>query len=431
MSIRSWRQRRCCSLAAAVLTLRVYPLPMRGLARALHARVSLTPFLGAAGDVRDPAGGLVPALVMVLGVSVITFSTVLSSTIVEGAQRAAWNANGAQIRMSGPQVSDELIEIVRAVPGVADVALVAPQTRTVNVIGENTDGGARVFVVSDSLAQVHAAAPLVEAFDESLYNDSADNDSLSQNPSDLTVLTGGSMLQDIGTVTISDFGRARVVGHINDLPGIPAGRSFVVVAQSSWEAAGRSMPTATAAMISVTDDGDREAVASAVQEAVPASLVQTPQQRLDSFTAAPSTSGLTWLFIAAVVLTTAFTALAILMVQALGGPRRIRLLALLRTMGAGRRDARALSAWEVTPLLGASAVVGAVLGAAIPWLLLQAVDLRGVTGSPQQPELVLDPLALSVVGLGVLLVVAMGTSVSAALASRADLAQHLRLGEER
>ncbi|MBA2696472.1 MAG: hypothetical protein H0U62_11700, partial [Actinobacteria bacterium] len=170
------------ALAAAVLTLRVYPLPMRGLARALHARVSLTPFLGAAGDVRDPAGGLVPALVMVLGVSVITFSTVLSSTIVEGAQRAAWNANGAQIRMSGPQVSDELIEIVRAVPGVADVALVAPQTRTVNVIGENTDGGARVFVVSDSLAQVHAAAPLVEAFDESLYNDSADNDSLSQNP---------------------------------------------------------------------------------------------------------------------------------------------------------------------------------------------------------------------------------------------------------
>ncbi len=409
------------ALAAAIITLRLYPLPLRLLAARLHTRASLTPFLGAARALRDPAGGLVPALAMILGVAVMTFSTVLSSTITDGAERAAWNGTGAQIRLSGPTITDDLVETLTALPGVADVAVVSEQSRTVDVIGDEIDGGVSLFVVSDTLASVQGAAPLVTSLPPSVYADATD----------LPLVTGGDVDQAGGTVSVSGVGQVRVVGHVDQLPGVSTGRSFVVVRQSAWEAAGRPVPSANLGLISVVEDADREDVAATIADAVPNSLVETPDERLDAFTAAPATSGLSTVFVVVVALTTTLTVLAILLVQALGSASRMRLLALLRTMGARRRDHRAIATWEVAPVLIASGLAGAAVGALVPWVLLRAVDLRGLTGSPLQPELALDPWLLGLVAAGVLLVVVLAVIASATLASRADLAQHLRLGEER
>ena len=409
------------ALVAAVITLRLYPLPLRLLAASLHTRVPLTPFLGAARAVRDPAGGLMPALAMILGIAVMTLSTVLSSTITQGAERAAWNANGAQIRISGPQITDELLDTLSAVPGVADVARIGEQARTVNVIGAEIDGGVSVFVVSDSLAQVQGSAPLVDALPSALYADSTT----------VPIVTGGAVAQNGGTVSVSGVGQVDVVGHVGQLPGVLTGRSFVVVAQSAWEGAGLTVPSANRALISVAGGADRRDVAAAVDQTVPDSLIQTPDERLNAFTAAPVTSGLSTIFVIVVVLTTVLTVLAILLVQALGSASRMRLLALLRTMGARRREQRALAMWEVAPVLIASGLAGAAVGVAVPWVLLRAVDLRGLTGSPLQPTLAVNLWLLGLVVAGVLVVVGLAVAASAALASRADLAQHIRLGEER
>src|SRR5690606_21340097 len=53
------------AVATCVVVLRVYPLPVRAVAGALRRRRGVTAFLGSARAVRDPAGGLVPAIALV------------------------------------------------------------------------------------------------------------------------------------------------------------------------------------------------------------------------------------------------------------------------------------------------------------------------------------------------------------------------------
>src|SRR5690606_23045854 len=83
------------ALAACVLALRLCPLPLAALTATLRGRATLTPFLGAARALRDPSGGLVPALAVVLGTTIALVSAVLLSTVTRGAEVAAWESNGA------------------------------------------------------------------------------------------------------------------------------------------------------------------------------------------------------------------------------------------------------------------------------------------------------------------------------------------------
>jgi putative ABC transport system permease protein len=408
------------ALAACVVTLRLYPLPVHTLVRRYRARPSLTPFLGAARAVRDPAGGLVPALAVVLGVSVAIFSTVLAGTISNGAERAAWAQTGAQVRLTGPLVTEDLVETIGRTPGVAAVARVTEASRTVDLTGDATAQGVTAYIVDDTLADVHALAPLVEPLPPDLYAPA----------SPPPVLTGGEV-SDGEMVVVSGLGSARVVGQLADLPGVSSDREFVVVTRSAWESAGGSTPVGTVALVGVESSAEADTVADALAEVVPNALVETPQQQLDDFRAAPVTSGLTWLLAAAVGLTAVLTVIAILVVQLIGAPGRARVLAVLRTLGLPRRAGQTLTAWELGPLVATALVVGGVLGLAVPWLILQAVDVRGLTGGLAQPTLHLDPVALGLVTLGVVGTVALAVTVSAAIAGRTDLAQQLRAGEER
>lgn len=413
------------ALAACVLTLRVYPVPMHAVVRHLRGRPGLVPFLGAARAVRDPAGGLLPALAVILGVSVATFSTVLASTITDGAERAAWAANGAQVRVTGPPATPDLVQSVAAAEGVTSAAVIAEVAGTVNLSGDVTGQGYTVYVVDDTLEQVHAAAPLVDPFPAELYADSTP----------LPVLTGGANPpeQVTGDVQVGRVGPARVVGHVADIPGFRTTGAFLVVTRSAWDRVGGSTPTGTTVMVATTSAAPsaQDPVVEALTAAVPSSLIETPRAQLDRVQEAPVTSGLTAIFVAAVGLTLVLTVVTILLVQLMSTPSRVRLLAVLRTLGGAPRQARALTAWELGPLLGAAVLVGGLLGAGVPWLLLRAVDLRGLTGGTVQPALSLDPVVLGLVALGVLGTVLLAVTVSAALAGHTDLAQQLRVGEER
>ncbi|HEX6196106.1 MAG TPA: hypothetical protein VFZ37_09350, partial [Jiangellaceae bacterium] len=65
------------ALAACVLVLRLYPIPVATLARVWRSRPGLVSYVGAARAVRDPAGGLAAVLALVVGLTVGVLSTVL------------------------------------------------------------------------------------------------------------------------------------------------------------------------------------------------------------------------------------------------------------------------------------------------------------------------------------------------------------------
>ncbi len=409
------------ALAACVLTLRFYPLPVRALMAIFRGRPGLTNFLGAARAVRDPAGGVIPALAVILGVSVAVLSSVLASTISTGTEAAVWQTVGGDARLSGPTWDDEEVADLREIDGVAQVAAVRPASNTVELTGDVTARGLTVYLVDSTLPEVWAQTPL-PPLPEALFDGTGGPTS---------VLTGGGLAADSGTGSLDPLGDVQIVGHVDVLPGVRTRGEFLVVDRTAWENAGGRVPDGNVVLVRATDPDQDEELVSALNSAVVNALVETPPQKLAVQQDAPVTGTMLWLFTAAVVATTLLTVLAVLFVQLMGAASRTALFSVLRTLGLRQRQARGLTAWELGPLVAIAFVVGAALGVLVPWLLLRAINLTGLTGGTGQPDLAVDWGVLGPVVLGILVAVAVAIAVSAALSGRADLVTQLRRGEER
>lgn len=410
------------ALAACALALRLYPLPLAALTRVLRRRPSLTPFLGAARALRDPAGGLVPALAVVLGTSVALVSAVLLTTVTRGAETAAWQGNGAAVRVSGPAVDDALVQQLGEVEGVSAVARLSDLGSRQDLALGPDRTSVRVLIADAALEQVLAGATAVTGPPPTFYADGGA----------MPLVVGGTTPAFVGDGRLGTPGQAvEVVGHLAELPGQSMSGAWALVGRDRWEASGKNVPLARTALVAVTPDADPEQVAEQVRGVIGAGVVTTVQAELDAFTAAPVTTGLRQAFVGAALLSGLLTGLAIVVVQLMGAAARARLLAVLRTLGLRPGQTRALTAWELGPLLVTSLIVGAALGLAVPWVLIRAVDLRGLTGGQVQPALTIDPVGVGAVLLGVILTVLLAVSVSAWLAGRTNLAQSLRVGEER
>lgn len=409
------------ALAACVITLRLYPLPVRAVMAFFRRRTGLTNFLGAARAVRDPAGGVIPALAVILGVSVAVLSSVLASTISTGAESAVWQTMGADARLSGPTWDDEDVDAVRSVDGVEQVAAVRAASNNMDLSGDVEARGLTVYIVDSTLPEVWAETPLAPLPD-ALFGGSG---------AATPVLTGGELRGDSGTGSLENHGDVRVVGHVDTLPGVRTRGEFLVVDRTAWEEAGGRVPPGEVVLVRATDPGQDEELVAALSSSVANAFVETPRQQLAVQQEAPVTGTMLWLFAAAVLTTTALTVLAVLFVQLMGASSRTALFAVLRTLGLRQRQARGLTAWELGPLVAVAFAVGAALGVLVPWLLLRAVDLTGLTGGSDQPELAVDWGVLGPVVLGILAAVAVAIAVSAAWSGRADLVGQLRRGEER
>src|SRR5690606_2634702 len=162
----------------------------------------------------------------------------------------------------------------------------------------------------------------------------------------------------------------------------------------------------------------------------PVALAQNPAGDASNFLASPMAGGMNAALGVAVVLSLVLVVVAVVMTQLMGAPARARLLAVLRTLGLDRRQARGIVAWELAPLAVVSAAAGGLLGVLVPGVVLGGMDLRALTGGEEQPARVVDPLVVVGVLGGVLLVAALAVLVSTVLSSRADVAGELRMGEE-
>lgn len=409
------------ALAACVITLRLYPLPVHALMRLFRRGRGLTNFLGAARAVRDPAGGVIPALAVVLGVSVAVLSSVLAATINTGAESAVWRTAGADVRMSGPTWSEEAVETIRGVDGVAEVAAIRPASHSADLRGALTADGLTIYIVDSTLPEVWADTPLTP-LPEALFASAG---------SATPVVTGGELVADSGGGSLEGHGEVEVIGHVDELPGVRTRGEFLIVDRTQWEAAGGSTPDGAVVLVKAADPGQTETLTTDLNLAVPNALAETPRAQLAIFREAPVTGSMSGLLVAAVVATTALTVLAVLCVQLMGAAGRTTLFAVLRTLGLSQRQARGLTAWELGPLVAMAFAVGAALGVLVPWLLLKAIDLTGLTGGDTQPSLAIDWAVLGPVALGILLVVGLAIAVSATLSGRADLVSTLRGGEER
>lgn len=409
-------------VATGLLTLRLYPLPLAAMARSFRQSTGITAHLGAARALRDPAGGLLPTMAVLLGTAIAMVSVVLLGTVERGAEVAAWTDVGGDLQVSGPRMTDEVMDDIRRVGGVVAAGRITQtaSNRELQADGELTS--LRVWVADGHVGRVWEHSPRVEAPPPELFAGSLTP----------TLMTGGLTSPAEGPVTLGQLGNATSIGHLDFIPGVASSPgSWVLVSQEVWESAGGTTPPSTLAVVAVSPDVDAEAVAENVHEAVGGGLVTVARQRLAAHSDGAVVRALSVAFVGAVAVTTLLTMLALVVVQLMGAPGRSQLLAVLRTLGLRTGESRALVAWEVGPLVVAALLVGGVLGIGIGALMVDTLDLSGLTGGRFQPSLHLDlPVLLGVFVL-VLATVSIAVMVSAWFVGRTNLAQALRIGVER
>lgn len=411
------------SLAAALLAVRVLPLPLAAVHRVLRGRRGLSGFLGSARVMREGHGPLVPVLALLVGISIAVFSTVMLSTLRTGTEDAGLVQAGADVRVAGPTLPEETLESINDLPG---VEIVTPVTTLQNVplaVGSRSDRTTLVALDTATLPQVQDQVP--GALELPPGMDVLDDDGR------VPILVSG--LDDIDAddvrLVMTPSVESVVVGEPQAAPGVTEAPSWVLADLELVRAQSGSVLMPRLALISLTGDADATAVITGIEELTEGiAVVTSPVLNVEQFLTSPSSASLERGFVAALAITVALSMAAIVLTLVLAAPARGRLVAVLRTLGAGSRVARAMVSWETLPLVAISVLFGAALGLTLPLVLTGAMDLRPFTGGAVQPELVYDPLLLTGVVAAVGVVMTVSVLVAAAVAHRLSMSV-LRIGD--
>ena len=420
------------ALAAAILAARAFPVLLGAVHAAMRRRADLAPFLGSARAVREASGGLVTLLALVVGVSIAVFSTTMLTTVGGGVSAAARDAVGADVRLTGPYYTAEELAAIRAVDGVTSATEVVemPATPLIEIAGT----GSSVDQQSRRITLLGVDTATLEETQRGITGalelpDGMDRLVAGEVPLVLAArqqVTDGVRL----ALLVEDRVPAFVAGRAPAAPGLAGGSSWAVADLGLLRVqSGQRLPSRLV-LVGLADDADRAAALAALTEAVGGrGTITSPAGGEADFLSSPSAAALQAGFLAALAVAAVEVVLAVVLALVLGAPVRARLLAVLRTLGLGAREARRLVSWETVPLVLLAAPVGAALGLALPRLLRATVDLRPFTGGADQPAIAHDWLLLAAVAVGSAAVIAVAVLVAGTIARRLSR-DVLRMGDD-
>lgn len=411
------------SLVACLITLRVYPIPLRGVLERARRSDGLSGFLGAARALREPSIGLTPVLALVVGVSVAVSSGVLLSALQTGVAQSAQAQIGADARVTGGSFSAEQLERVRAIEGVAAATGISgAETATLDVNGVKRPTSVFVVDAADLRAVQGDRPGLLPA-----------GPALDADTERMPVVVAAAT-----AAFIDGSEEVRVNAVEADVTGVSRGPSPIgtrenwVALDSAYadEVLGRD-PSDRTLLVSLDDAASFDAVQTALRDALGTGIrVESAERIVDDIQSSPLVQGVRIALWAATAVAALLSALAIVMTLTLAAGPRGRMLALLRTLGAPPRAATSLTVWEVGPPVIAAIIAGTIFGALVPLVVLAGVDLRSFTGSTVQPAYSVDAATLALTLGGFLLLAALFTAVALLVSRRARAASVLRTVEE-
>ncbi|MFI0719938.1 FtsX-like permease family protein [Streptomyces sp. NPDC021224] len=393
------------AVAAALVLLRIYPLPLRRLARpAARLRGAVT-HLGLARAGRAPSGGQLPLVAMLVALTVASFGGSVLAGIAHGRDRAAAVAVGADARVDSLFPLDAALPAkVRKVPGVGDVAALRVEPHAAD---QDIPQNYELLVVDDpaAYARITRSAGLPDLPPDAFGPGTAAG---AHGPLPAVVSPKiADLLGDRTTHVPTDVGLCdiRPVATLSSTPAATDGE-FVIISAAQLHAqhpqlgalpqyGGPTMLLAaqapgqhidTAALRDVAAHTGPNAAAVLLRSEQRAALADTPLQH-----------GTRTLYLSAVAAGAGYSALALLLSLMAAAPGRTALLARLRTMGLTRRQSRRLVLLEMLPQVLLAAAGGALVGlAAIP-LLRPGIDLGTLAfGSTAGNASVVPPPALAV-----------------------------------
>ncbi|MFI6527448.1 FtsX-like permease family protein [Streptomyces uncialis] len=424
---------------AALLLVRLHPLPLRALARPVGRLRGLTGKLALARAARGSASAVLPLLALLTALTTAAFGGSVLAGVADTRERAALLATGADARVDARYLLDagaaKRVASVDGVDGVTEAAVdytamaeglggdPTTDTGTASGSGSGSASGTSSSGTADGADGAGATGPDLRVplavVDAKAYARLSERVGVGAFPP--SVLTGGG---GDGSAGSGDSGGS---GEGGDGSGGSGGSGD---AQGSGNGDGRVVPAlaapATAARlgdkpVTLLVDGERVKVrVAAVRASTPAvqaagflvvdaralggplrpttllltgdrldreplakaagdeTVVHLRTEERAHYADSPLQSGAERIYLAAVAAGAGYAALALLLSLARAAPERAALLARLRTMGLTRRDGRRLLVLESLPQALLASAGGAVAGWAAIRLLAPGTDLTAV-----------------------------------------------------
>ncbi len=416
---------------AALVLVRLYPLPLRALARpARRLRGAVGP-LALARAARGSASAVLPLLALLTAFTVAAFGGSVLSGVADARDRAALLSVGADGRVEAESALPAgLPGRVGDAPGVREVTEVGLDYRA-----RTNDGRQSLPLATVDPGDYAALAGRTDlgAFPAGELR-RPDGAAGGAEDAVLPALASPAVAERFGgdsfRVRLADGSTATLrIALVRDRTPAVSGDDFLVVDRAG-------LPTGAVrpnVLLLTGDDLDAGAVRRATDGA---GTVQLRSEERGTYVDSPLQSGAEHLYTAAVTSAAGYAALALLLSLASTAPERTALLARLRTMGLTRAQGRRLLVLESLPQALPAALGGVLTGWAAVRLLSPGIDLTTIAVSaPTSPagraELSADPWSLAVPAVAVLVLTVGVAALQAWWSGRRGAVVELRAGDAR
>ncbi|WP_307135992.1 FtsX-like permease family protein [Streptomyces aurantiacus] len=437
---------------AALVLVRLYPLPLRRLARPAGRLRGAVGHLSLARAGRTSVSTVLPLLALLTALTTAAFGGSVLAGITDARDRAALLSLGADARVETMGALPAALPAqLRSAPGVREATALSigyeakpgAGVETVPLAGVEPDGYARLAQRTHlgafpagalKAGAATGAGGSTDAGGTTAERGTTAGDGADESP--LPALASPSVADRFGTrpfpVRLEDRSTISVrITVVRELTPAVSGTEFLVVDRARLAA----VPARPTALLLTGDHLDAGALRKAAGTAADVRLRSDERaQYVDS----PLQSGAEHVYTVAVAAGSGYAVLALLLALIRAAPERAALLARLRTMGLTRSQGRRLLVLEALPQALLAAVGGALTGWAAVRLLAPGVDLTAVAlatpgGAPPPGTAALhaDPASLLLPALAVLLV---ATGIAAAQAwwtGRRGSVRELRAGDAR
>ncbi|MFF7215470.1 FtsX-like permease family protein [Streptomyces sp. NPDC008238] len=426
------------AMVAALVLLRLYPWPVRLLARPFARLDGPVLHLGLARAGRAPSTTALPLLAVLVALTVTSFGGSVLAGVETGRDRAAVTAVGADARVQSlgalPQGLDDR---VRKVPGVREVTGVRVEPGQ-QIMNSRTRFDLLV-VDPEPYARLVAATGLGSSFPAGELR-AGTQEAIPAIASPAVARSFGNGDGDPETVR-SSVGRvmARIVATQDATPAAP-NHEFLIVSRAALAkvAPATKEPAHGPSVFYVTGTGiDAKALRGVVAKAAPKALVTLrPEQRASYGTTSALQSGARHVYLTAVAAGAGYSVLALLLSLLHNAPQRKALLARLRTMGMTSGQRQWLAVLEMLPQVLLGALGGVLVSVATVPLVRPGVDLVALAFTVRTPATDLsgavlrtDAASLLVPATGLVVLACAVLAVQAWLTGRRGEGTELRMGE--
>jgi putative ABC transport system permease protein len=431
--------------AAGLLVARAYPALVRGLLAPASRSRGLVGFLGVATAARSRLGALLPALALVLTLTLAAFGALITGSVAAGQAAASWQQVGADVLVQArggatiPAAGERAVATAAGIHRTTAVYTAQSQSpfaatlswpRGTGTAGNPSAAPAPVGLVAADPARYAAVAaatpwpgfpaaslarPVVTGGIRAVPVLASDGTAVGRNP--------GVLQLDGIRVPVA------VVGRIGATPAMPAGGSFVVL--PGWAAARFPSIHGPATLLATGTPANLPALRAAVARTMPGSQLTVRRQVLAGLAGSPALHASTRLAVLAYGAAAALSVVALLFGIAVSAQRRELLITRLSALGMTDRQGRALAVADTVPLL-AVAIAGMLIAVAVLTLAAgPALNLSVFTDSlvavPVRPGLA----ALAVPVAAAVVVMLLLVATERVLSGRAGLQDTLREMEVR